>query len=253
MNCYGLTDTGVVRKNNEDSFLIKSFGDNIIASVVADGMGGHVGGKTASTIASDTVMELIEDASEKLPTYTDKQYESLLKTIVTKVNKKVYTKSREEAELDGMGTTLVICIVNGCKYHVANVGDSRLYLHSGKLKQITKDHSYVAELVEMGVITEKQAATHPNKNVITRAIGTEKSVIPDTYTGVLKDDDVILTCSDGLSNMVSNEDISSVIQTSKGAQEIASSLVELANKNGGMDNVTAVVLKQNEIGGGDTL
>ena len=148
----------------------------------------------------------------------------------------------------GEGRILVICMVKSDRYYAVNVGDSRLYLYSDGLKQITKDHSYVAELLEMGVITEKQAAVHPNKNVITRAIGTEKSVVPDTYSGVLKKDDVILICSDGLSNMVSDKDISDVIKKAEKAEAAASMLVELANKNGGRDNITAVVMKFDETG-----
>ncbi len=249
MSYYGLSDIGNIRKNNEDSFHVWELGSDFIAAVVADGMGGHIGGKEASSFAVDFVTKSIDDAAKFFEKYTDRQIEGFLKNTVIKLNKEVYAKAADDPELFGMGTTLVICIVYRNKYYAANVGDSRLYLYSADaLSQITKDHSYVSELLDMGVITKEQALTHPNKNIITRAIGTELSVQPDIYKGRFKTDDVILICSDGLSNMVSDEVISETIKKQNDAVGITDELVALAKQNGGKDNITLVCIKSDRRG-----
>lgn len=230
MSYYGFTDTGNVRENNEDSFEIKIISSDILAAVVADGMGGHSGGKEASSFAVKSLINSIEDASKFFESYTDKQIENFLKNSVIKINKNLYTISKEDPNLSGMGTTLVACIIYSGKYYIANVGDSRLYIYSDNLKQITKDHSYVTELLEMGVITEQEALKHPNKNLITRAVGTEKSVMPDIYKGKIKDEDVLIICTDGLTNMVLDETISDVIKNKKDPTSITNELVSLAKK-----------------------
>ena len=241
------TDIGRVREINEDAFSVRRIDHDSYCMIVADGMGGHKAGETASrracSIIGDRICAELTDGSWEGDRVLEVMQES-----ISVANKTLYSAQLTDSELAGMGTTVVAVVVRGNKAFVCNVGDSRLYLYSDGLKQITKDHSYVAELLEMGVITEKQAAVHPNKNVITRAIGTEKSVVPDTYSGVLKKDDVILICSDGLSNMVSDKDISDVIKKAEKAETAASMLVELANKNGGRDNITAVVMKYDETG-----
>lgn len=244
MSYYGLSDIGNIRKNNEDSFQVWEVAKDFTAAVVADGMGGHIGGKEASSFATSFVKKSINDASKFFAKYTDRQIEGFLKNTVIKLNKEVYAKAAKDPELFGMGTTLVICIVYQGKFYASNVGDSRLYLYSSEgLNQITKDHSYVSELVDMGVITKEQALTHPNKNIITRAIGTELSVQPDIYKGKLKEEDVILICSDGLSNMVSDEVISNTLKKENDAVGITDELVALAKKNGGKDNITLVCIK----------
>ncbi len=249
MSYYGLSDIGNIRKNNEDSFHVWEPSDELTAAVVADGMGGHTGGKEASSFAVDFVTKSINDAAKYFEKYTVRQIEGFLKNTVIKLNKEVYAKAAEAAELFGMGTTLVICIVCRGKFYAANVGDSRLYLYSSEgLNQITRDHSYVSELLDMGVITKEQALTHPNKNIITRAIGTELNVQPDIYKGRLNDDDVILICSDGLSNMVSDEVISDTIKNKNDAVEITDELVALAKENGGKDNITLVCIKSDKRG-----
>lgn len=243
MNCFGFTDTGNIRQNNEDSFIIKEFGKNLIAAVVADGMGGHKGGVEASSFASSEIMNTIEKNSESFIKYTDIQKQKFLKNAVVKVNKALYKKSKEDETLSGMGTTLVVCIIYNNSYYVANVGDSRLYVISDDIKQITKDHSFVNELLDMGAISIEQAKNHPNKNVITRAVGTEESVEADTYTGSINKKDVILICTDGLTNMVDDNTILTVVKDIKSPQKVTENLVMLAKENGGTDNITAVVIK----------
>ena len=243
MSYYGFSDTGNVRVNNEDSFFVKDISDSILASVVADGMGGHLGGKEASSYATGEFLKAIEKASSFFSSYSDKQIENFIKNTVIKINKAIYTKSKETSSLSGMGTTLVACIIYNDKYYIANVGDSRLYIKSNELSQITKDHSYVSELLEMGAITENEAKNHPNKNVITRAVGAEMNVQPDIYIGKLNDDDTIIICTDGLTNMVSDEMISNVIADEKEVTSITNKLIHLAKENGGTDNITVVAIK----------
>lgn len=250
MSYYGFSDTGNIRENNEDSFFVKDISNGILASVVADGMGGHLGGKEASSYATGEFLKAIEKASSFFSSYSDKQIENFIKNTVIKINKAIYTQSKETASLSGMGTTLVVCIIFNNKYYIANVGDSRLYIKSNELKQITKDHSYVSELLEMGAITENEAKNHPNKNVITRAVGTEMSVQPDIYIGKLNDDDTIILCTDGLTNMVSDDIISDVITNEKEANAITNKLIQLAKENGGTDNITVVTIKPYD--GGET-
>jgi len=243
MSYFGFTDTGNVRGDNEDAFSLKKISPNLLAAIVADGMGGHSGGKEASHFAVDNMMKEIEANEKKLYKYTDKQLESFLKKTVIKVNDKLFQKSNEDPSLSGMGTTLAICIILHGKYYIANVGDSRVYIYTDTLTQITKDHSYVTELLEMGVITKEQAVNHPNKNIITRAVGTEKEVLPDIYIGDINKSDTIIICTDGLNNMVTDSAISKIISKNTKAKDITSKLVTLAKKNGGTDNITVVAIK----------
>lgn len=252
MSYYGFTDTGNIRPDNEDSFVIKKIDKNFIAGVVADGMGGHKGGKEASSFACEELIKEIEENSKAFCKYTQKQKENFLKNAIIKVNKSLYKKSQEDAELSGMGTTVVVCVILNKKYYIANVGDSRLYIIDNTLNQITKDHSFVTELVDLGVITKEQAQNHPNKNVITRAVGTEASVEPDIYTGVLKTDNIILICTDGLTNMVDDETIFNTVKSGTDITSTANKLISLAKQNGGTDNITAVLIKASN-GGDNTL
>ena len=250
MNYYGHTDIGNIRANNEDSFAIKILDENYIVSVVADGMCGHKGGKEASSFAASEFVRIFEENASAFINYSEKQKHNFLKNAVIKINKQLYKMSQKDEALSGMGTTLVACVIHNSAYYIANVGDSRLYTVSTKINQITKDHSFVSELVDMGVITKEQAKNHPNKNVITRALGTEASVEPDIYTGFLTKDDTVLICTDGLTNMVSDETILGIIKDSDDASFISQKLVSLAKDNGGTDNITAVIIKN--FAGGET-
>ncbi len=249
MQYFGQTDIGNIRSANEDSFQIKLIKENILAAVVADGMGGHVGGHEASSFAVESAMKAIDDAAKFFPGYTDKQIEGFLKNTSIKINKNLYQKASARKELSGMGTTLVICIISGNRYYVSNIGDSRLYICTDSLTQVTRDHSYVSELVDMGMITKEQALNHPNKNVITRAVGSEPTITADIFTGKLLEGQSILMCSDGLTNMVDEDEITQVLVSDETPENQANSLVNLAKQNGGKDNITVVIIK-NQNGGG---
>ena len=244
MLCCGKTDIGNYRELNEDSFAIKIISEyNIVVAVVADGMGGHNAGEVASVCATDTMITLVENATKYFKNYSDKQICDFLKNAVNKINNIIFIKSSESKNMSGMGTTIVCCIIYNNKCYIANVGDSRLYKFDDKLNQITQDHSYVSELVQMGVITQEQAKTHPNKNVITKAVGTEQIVTPDTFIQKINPKDVFLLCSDGLTNMVSEEDISQIILSDQNLESKVSTFIELAKKNGGRDNITVVMIE----------
>lgn len=227
MKMYGATNIGLVRATNQDNFYIDTAGK---WAVVADGMGGHNGGETASTMA---VEEIKKSMSQGVG----------LKESVSNANTLVYKKSIDNPELMGMGTTVVLCEVLGGRVNIAHVGDSRAYLYRGhKLKQITKDHSIVQQLIDSGTITQEQARFHPQRNLITRAVGTEKNILVDYNTLEFGEKDCILICSDGLSSYVDESDILDILENTK-SSEAADKLIAAANQSGGKDNITVVLIK----------
>ena len=228
MNFYGGTDRGLVRPTNQDSYYIDADG---LWAVVADGMGGHNGGETASSMAVEIIRSVMESGGE-------------MKTAVENANRQIFEKSLSEPKLAGMGTTVVLCrIDNGKTASFSHVGDSRAYLlNDGVLKQITKDHSIVQQLIESGTITKEQAKYHPQRNLITRAVGTEKDINIDFNRVNLTPGDVILICSDGLCAYVDESKISEIIRTTDG-DETVGKLIEAANESGGKDNVTVVLIR----------
>lgn len=207
---------------------------------VADGMGGHNKGEVASKMAIDKlktyVFRHLEDNAEGVG-----DLKIMLSRAFYETNKLVYEKANKEEQFAGMGTTLIAAIINSNNLIVANVGDSRAYVfREDTLHQLTVDNSYVQELVKQGVIKPEDARTHPQKNVITRAVGTDKSVRVDFYQKKLQKKDVVILCSDGLTNMVDDSEIQNILRTCINPQNCCDSLVELANKKGGKDNITIV-------------
>ncbi len=230
------TDVGKLRELNEDSMFVKDYG-NFTVAAVADGMGGHNAGEIASLCAIEGIKEFAE--SENMAEDT----ENKLISCVEKVNKDIYKKAVTTRGLIGMGTTLTVAVIaNGC-VSVAHVGDTRAYILSEKLNQITMDHSYVEELKRMGRITEEEAKTHPGRNQLTRAVGTEDSVKADSFTEKIKKDDILLLTSDGLTNMLDDERIEEILKESTGLSEALEEMVYEANENGGPDNITIIALK----------
>ncbi len=228
MRMYGATDIGLVRSANQDSFYIDKSGK---WAVVADGMGGHNGGEIASAMAVEEIKKSISQGVG-------------LTEAISNANTAVYKKSRENPELLGMGTTIVLCQVLSDRINIAHVGDSRAYLfRQGKLQKLTKDHSIVQQLIDSGTITEEQAKYHPQRNLITRAVGTENTIVSDTVTQEIEEGDSILICSDGLSSYVEESEITSILKTGK-SSEIILNLIDAANKAGGKDNVTAVLIRR---------
>lgn len=227
MKMYGATDIGLVRLTNQDNFYVDKSGK---WAVVADGMGGHNGGEIASSM---TVEEIKKSMSQGIG----------LKESITNANTLVYKEATENPELLGMGTTVVLCEMLRDRVNIAHVGDSRAYLfHDGKLEQLTKDHSIVQQLIDSGTITEEQAKYHPQRNLITRAVGTEKTIVVD-YTSVdISKGDSILICSDGLSSYVDENEILDVLKTGKSSETVVG-LIDAAKQNGGKDNITVVLIK----------
>ena len=236
------TDVGRVRRENQDSVFAKQIDDNSALLIVADGMGGHSGGKRASSSAIESIAEKI--LAGYRPTLSDEEAEDLLRSSIASANQSIYDDAFVNSELKGMGTTAVVALVTGSTLYTANVGDSRLYVYSnGVLNQITIDHSYVESLVSKGLISKDEAKTHPQKNIITRAVGSDEIVDIDIFKNAVSKDDVILVCSDGLYGTVSEDDIIEVL--SGDIQDSAKRLVSIANENGGRDNISVIAVKIN--------
>lgn len=236
---YG-TDVGLAREENQDSVYVHSFSSQSGLFIVADGMGGYEGGKLASSSAIKKISERV--LNEFGPNLTGEQIKELLQVSIKEASEEIYKISSDNRELRGMGTTVVACIVSGGILYTASVGDSRGYLYTdGILNQITKDHSLVYDLYSKGLISKEEARKHPQKNVITRAVGSESIVLIDTFETILKGDDIILICSDGLHTMVSEEKIIQILNV--GGENMAEKLINLANENGGKDNITVITVK----------
>ena len=241
MNVYSKTDIGLMRSSNQDYCKTGELSDGSVWAVVCDGMGGANGGSTASRIAAETIAEQLKELYN-IEKYRD-DMEKLIKTAIAIANQRVYDMSLKVYSLSGMGTTVVAAVVKEEVVHIVHAGDSRAYLYeNGSLTQITKDHSMVQELVDIGQITPEEARNHPNKNIITRALGTRENLKTD-YNGVKFDkDSVLLICTDGLSNYLTDENIAEFIKKSRG-DELVGRLVEQAKMMGGSDNITVAVIE----------
>jgi len=248
VNAHGLTHVGRQRQHNEDAFLVEN---DAHLFLVADGMGGHAAGEIASRIAVDSITEFILHTKEDDGTWPhayDEHYKratNRLMAAVRMANTRVLEAMRKDARLRGMGTTVVACLAEDDVVSVAHVGDSRAYLiRDGKLSRITNDHSWVFEQVQAGMLTEAEAEKHPLRNVITRALGGALQVTPDASEIHAQAGDVYLLCSDGLTGMVPEVEILRVVTASNGDIEKAcQELIDAANERGGLDNVTAVLVR----------
>ena len=241
MRAFAKTDVGKARDMNQDYYYISSPEDSIKIYILADGMGGYNGGEIASKLATTTALSYIQSNFENTP----KEREDILKLVKSAMeyaNMVVYEKSKEQKDLDGMGTTLEVCLIYNNKLYLGHVGDSRIYRLRGEFfRKLTHDHSYVQKLVKDGTITQEEANHHPKKNMLMKALGCTAFVEPDvTVKGFIKDD-IILICSDGLTNMVEEQEIYNILK--KEGTLAAEKLVEKANENGGYDNITAIVIR----------
>lgn len=235
------THVGMIREINEDSILTLKSKDYCLL-IIADGMGGHTGGEIASSTAVNSIKEFIEKGFE---TYKDK--EELIRESILDANKKIYKSALNSPDLKGMGTTITMALIIGENVYIGHVGDSRAYILKGEvLAQITEDHSYINELLKKGAITEEEAKVHPMKNLITRAVGTDKYIVIDTYKDYILEEDTLIMCSDGLTRHVSDEEIQKVIKE-KGLE--TNFLVELANARGGADNISVIVARKEDNNG----
>lgn len=238
LKTFSITDIGRKRKMNQDYVYtsVNPIGNLPNLFIVADGMGGHNAGDYASKYTVETIVKEVENSFEVNP-------EKIIGKAVTKANSEILNLASQNEDLFGMGTTIVVATCMGKYLRVANVGDSRLYIVGEKIRQVTTDHSMVEEMVRMGSLDRQAARNHPKKNIITRAIGAAEDVKVDFFQEVVKPGEMILMCSDGLTNMLEDEEIRMILQGSKDIEEKAKALVEAANLNGGKDNIAVVLIE----------
>ncbi len=238
MKTFSMTDVGKIRQINQD-YIFTS--ENPIGRlpnlfIVADGMGGHNAGDFASRYTVESVVNAIKNSNK-----TEKV--AIIREAIEETNRKLIEKASEDTLLTGMGTTIVLCTVEGDEACVANVGDSRLYLLGDRIKQVTKDHSLVEEMVRMGELEPENARIHPNKNIITRAIGAVDEVAVDFFTLPLHEGNRILLCSDGLTNMVEDDEIQMIVDRQQDLVDGVQQLIACANRNGGKDNIAVILIE----------
>lgn len=238
MRTYSVSDTGILREMNQDFCFASDqpVGNLPNLFIVADGMGGHRAGDYASRYTTHRIVASVTRNKEKEPI-------SILKEAITTANQILMEEAREDEEKYGMGTTIVAATILDDRLCVANIGDSRLYVIGDGIRQVTVDHSYVEEMIRLGKVDAKAARVHPNKNIITRAIGATEDVEADFFEVELAGGESILLCTDGLTNMVEDTVICEVMLSARSPEEKAKQLVELANQNGGKDNITVVIVE----------
>ena len=235
MKVVSATNVGNYRKNNEDSYYVNE-SKNLY--VLADGMGGHLAGERASKMATEIIGE--DFVGEREVISIDDAIE-ILSSSIRDANKKIYESSQENEDYRGMGTTLSSGLILDDVLIYSNIGDSRIYRINEEMEQITQDDSFVNYLIEIGEITEEEAKNHPKKNVLTKAMGTTSDIEVIVNTLNIKDKDVFLFCSDGLTNMVPDEEIFKIVKENS-PEEAKDMLLDLALKNGGMDNITFILV-----------
>lgn len=243
MKVFAKSDIGKARDTNEDFYYISQDEDILKLYILADGMGGYNGGEIASRIATIAVKGYIESNFTQIE-HTKENILDLIKNSIEYANMVVYEKAKENKDLINMGTTLEVCLIYNNKAFIGHVGDSRIYrIRKGIIRKLTEDHSYVQELVNDGTITKEEAKNHPKKNMLMKALGCTPFVEPDiTIKGFLKDD-IIVICSDGLTNMVSDEEIYNTV--TENINDSSNTLINRANELGGYDNITVIIIHNN--------
>lgn len=243
MVAFGITDVGVVRESNQDMYHIEQLSENTWLAIVCDGMGGTNGGNIASEMATNIISEKVKQSYKSEMDVNS--IRNILISAVTSANSEIHLRSLEEKEYFGMGTTVVAAIVSENLAQIVHVGDSRAYLSANNtFTQLTADHSFVQELVSRGEISESDANLHPQKNLITRAVGVGRTIDIDYDEIDVEQGNVILICSDGLTNMCSDAEIANVLSQNIPNVELScKKLVALANEYGGTDNITTVLVQ----------
>ena len=237
---FAKTDIGRVREQNQDYFYISEETEEPKIYILADGMGGYKGGEIASRLATESAQKYIQNNFERI-TKEKEEILKLVKSAVEYANMVVYEKSKEVPELEGMGTTLEVCLIYNNKAYIGHVGDSRIYrIRKDVIRKLTKDHSYVQKLVEDKKITREEAKTHPKKNMLIKALGCTPYVEPDIRARNFEKGDVFIMCSDGLTNMVEENRIYTLI--TQDINSAADKLIEEANMAGGIDNITIIII-----------
>ena len=239
LKAWGMKDIGKCREINQDYISVSEepIGNLPNLFLVADGMGGHKAGDLASEYTVAKVQEAVSKGMQTIP------YQ-ILKGAFQYANQKLLEKAGESDSYTGMGTTLVAATVKNDAVYVVNVGDSRLYKIGDKIEQITEDHSLVEEMVRMGEISKEQARNHPDKNIITKAMGVSDTVEPDYFDTDLQKGECLLMCSDGLTNMVSDRQIKEIVELRTDLESCAKELIRAANQNGGRDNIAVVLIER---------
>lgn len=238
LKTFSMTDVGKKRELNQDYIYTSEMpvGNLPNLFIVADGMGGHKAGDYASRYTVETMLAEISESKETDP-------KKLLTQAIARANSFVFEKAMENPDMSGMGTTVVVAVCMEDELLVANVGDSRLYLINDTIRQITVDHSLVEEMIRRGGLDREAARLHPDKNIITRAVGVKEEVEVDFFRVALLRDDTILLCSDGLSNMVEDEQIRLIVSGQRDIVEKTEELIKAANENGGTDNISAILIE----------
>jgi len=238
MKLFSATDVGQIRKDNQDQIYMseRPVGNLPNIFIVADGMGGHRAGGFASNYAVQILLESIKRDHDFNPV-------KIVRQAMEKANSQILKKANTDSEMKGMGTTMVVAVVVGHYMYVANVGDSRLYLVTDEILQITKDHSLVEEMIRLGEVKPEEASRHPDKNIITRALGAKADINIDFFDVKLEKDAKIILCSDGLTNMVSDEEMKKIVGQASKDDNPAQLLVDRANQNGGKDNIAVIVVE----------
>lgn len=243
MKVGAFSATGKVRQINEDYYYIpQDINNDILLVMVADGMGGHKAGEIASKMAVELSVKYI---SENFYQYRAQEHgiAKLINEAILRANHAIFEKSMSDSEFEGMGSTLTIAVIDDDNIYIGHVGDSRAYIvKEENIYQITSDHSYVEQLIQNGTITREEAENHPQKNVITKAMGSDLIVEADIIIRAFQKNDKLLLCTDGLTNHLKNEQILEIIQSNESCQDTAEKLVESANDLGGTDNITAIII-----------
>ena len=241
MQTWGLTDPGNIRQQNQDSYAIVPFGRDRVFMIVCDGMGGAKSGNVASSLAVEVFTDEVRRTQR--PGMTPEKAAAMLRSALELSNSAVYEQSQLSDDFTGMGTTLVAALVRGLRVEIVNIGDSRAYhLGADGIRCVTVDHSLVELMVQRGELTHEQAKNHPSKNLITRAVGTEKQVAADVFSLTAEPGDCLLLCSDGLSNQMADQEI--LFEVVHGAQkaDCCQRLLDIAKSRGAPDNVTSVLI-----------
>ena len=240
MKIFAKSDVGKAREMNQDYFFVSNSEDEIKLFILADGMGGYNGGEVASSLATQSAKNYILNNFNKIE-HDKETILKLIKNAVEYANMVVYEKSKKEKELEGMGTTIEVCLIYNNKVYIGHVGDSRVYrLRKEFFRKLTKDHSYVEQLIEDGTISKEEAYNHPKKNMLTKALGCTAFVEPDCLVKGFLKGDILLISSDGLTNMIKDEEIYNIIKNNP--EKAVDELVEKANQNGGYDNITVIII-----------
>ncbi len=241
MKIYAETDIGMIRQINQDSYYISEENDNYKLCILADGMGGYTGGEIASRLACVSTANYIKENFEEDKKYSKEELMQLVKDAMNYANKNVYDKSKEQLELEQMGTTLEVCLIYNNRVFIGHIGDSRIYrIRQEFMRKITTDHSYVQKLVKDGTITKEEAIHHPKKNMLMKALGCEEEIEPDITVKGFNEGDIILICSDGLTNMIAEQEIYNIVKQDE--ENAVKNLVKKANELGGYDNITAILI-----------